>query len=125
MVYELIEILKNDSDLRVLLEASLENSHIEALNTDITDKPAIVYTFTPISDNGTKESYRLEVRAICKDIERVINITERVKALWLKAGDSKTTNNITSMEVNGGGMLQDYGTGAYHNFLYFNIIRRK
>lgn len=125
MIDKVIDLLKDDSALRSLLEASLDDSHIEALSTSIIDAPALVYTISPIVIDGVKEVYKLELRAMAADIQTTINIIERVNELLLTLGDNSLSNDILSIDANGGGMMETDIPKRYHQFIFLNITRRK
>lgn len=124
MFQEIIIELKNNSELRELLSASLDNPHIEMFSTSIDNLPAITYTFSDVSDNAIKKIEKLEVRAISTDIATTINIANKVKEIVLTVGDTPLSNNILSVEVNGGGLMEDTSANLYSQTILFNIIGR-
>ena len=80
----------------------------------------IIYTETPISDDGIKNQYRLELNIVCKTLDKANKTDKAIRQALLSIGDLKQ-NGVLDIEINGGGTLtSEIGV---HRLLYFNVLQ--
>lgn len=86
---------------------------------------SIFYKVTPLSSDGVKETYRLEITSIMKDDYKALRIREILKELLLTVGDNPLTDNILKCRQNGGSSpIFNESTQTYHTKTNFELIRR-
>lgn len=125
-MYELIAILKNDTELRKLLGSTAGDDRIYPFST--TDyKDCIIYSFDCVSDDAIKEGYRLEITAVSSSISKSLDIINRVKQIIVTLGASQLTKNILTVGQNGGGNIENLvGTQKWYHFkAFFDVTIRK
>lgn len=88
-----------------------------------TDKieDCIIYNLMPISSNKVIEQNRLEITVICLDIGIGLQMIENIKKVLITLGDDRLNNNILSIELNGGGSLENVETNTFHFKAFFYI----
>ncbi|MBS5794885.1 MAG: hypothetical protein KIC92_09100 [Clostridiales bacterium] len=88
-----------------------------------TDKieNCVIYNLIPISSNRVIEQSRLEITVICLDIGIGLQMIENIKKVLITLGDNGLNNNILSIELNGGGSLENVETSTFHFKAFFNI----
>lgn len=79
----------------------------------------VIYTEAPISDDGIKNQYRLELNIVCKTLDKVNKTDKAIRQALLSVGDLKK-NGVLDIQVNGGGTLTS--EVGIHRLLYFNIL---
>lgn len=79
----------------------------------------IIYTETPVSDDGVKNQYRLELNIVCDTLAKAITIDKAIRKALLSFGDLKQ-NNVLNIEINGGGTLTS--EVGVHRLLYFSVL---
>lgn len=125
MIYAMINKLKNDTYLSTLLNASSTDCKIYPINASIDNAPCLSYNDTPISDDGVIKEDRLEIRAMDKNYDNVVEMIKTVsEILIIKEGDPGFEANgfsILSCTQNGGGSLKDTKNNVYEKFIYLNI----
>lgn len=125
MIYAIVDKLKNDTHLSTILKASSGDVKIYPLNASFDNAPCLVYNDTPVSDDGETKVDKLEIRAIDKDYDNVLEIIKTVsEVLIIKEGDPGYESNgvsIMGCVQNGGGSLKDTKNNVYEKFIYLNI----
>lgn len=88
-----------------------------------TDKieDCVVYNLIPTSSNKIIEQNRLEITVICLDMGIGLQMIENIKKVLITLGDNGLNNNILSIELNGGGSLENLETNTFHFKAFFNI----
>lgn len=123
---DILQRLEDDTELKLLLNSSSNNTGIYLNKTDKTD--SIVYRFINLSSDGIKEQNRLEISCLSQDYLKVNNILERVKEILLTVGDNQFNNDVLEIALNGGGYLFDEDTNNHIIKAFFivkNRYRRK
>lgn len=82
----------------------------------------IIYTFTPLTDDGIKRTDRLEIHIVSNSLETLFSIDAAVRKILLTVGDEPLTANILKVNVNGGGTMEDAATGLKHLITYYYIV---
>lgn len=124
MTRYIINILKQDEELKALLKASILDSKIYPLGTDqIQD--CIVYKNVPVTDDGIKAQYRLEITVIALSLGIGEQILERIKEVLITIADTKKHSKILNCSLNGGGLLENLESNTYHYKAYFNYTTKK
>jgi len=118
---DILTVLKQDSELSALLQATAENSKIFAYNADIVELPCITYVFTPVSDNKIIRTDRLEINSISQSFSEALAIDAQIRELMLTFADGQFNNRILNIEINGGGSMENMETNTYHYTVYFII----
>ncbi len=115
--------LNNDIELNSLLGSTLEDSKIYPLFTRNNDT-CIVYTDSIVSGGDIREN-RLELRIICDDYDKMIEIEKRInKLLDIKEYEQTFTyENISILKSSlvGGGTLENDATHTIERILLFQI----
>lgn len=101
----IVQYLNNDKELINLIG---EDRIFPLFTTDIS-KPSLVYSIREISENDIKRA-QLEVKVIWNDLEKVINIRERVKKI-LHFNKNRKSENIDNIVFRG----SLTGGGPYFN----------
>lgn len=117
---EVIKILMNDSELKILV------SGIYPFGEGSSVSECITYEFYTASDNGIKVTDVLMVDCIGFSIGKSLAILERVKAIILTLGDTQLTSKVLKVQQNGGGSLKNVvgDKTMYYQKATFNITRR-
>lgn len=84
----------------------------------------IIYNLIPISSNKIIEENRLEITVISLDMETGLKIVEKIKQELITLGDKPLTNNILTINLNGGGSLENLETNTFHFKAFFNVKSR-
>lgn len=121
MMLEILEVLKNDVELKSLLKATVRDSKIHMFGTT----EGISYKWIPLTSNSIKRQDRLEIMVIHADYEIAINILERVKKLLLTTGDTQFSNRILSISQNGGGCIENPDTHDINLSCFFIVKSRE
>lgn len=122
IIDSILTLLKDDSVLKDLLGATVLNSKIHMFKT----VDGIAYRFIHLTSDKIKEQSRLEITVVNNDYARACIILERVKTILLTFADSKLNDDILSVELNGGGCIENEDTKAIHlkaNFIIVNKYR--
>lgn len=106
VIREILDILKQDTELTELLEATSQNRKIY-MNETTFQGDCIVYTYTQLTNDKVKAQSRIEIDCISSDYEKSSLILTRVQELLLTLGDEPATENIIEIIQNGGGHLFD------------------
>ena len=85
-------------------------------------KECIVYEWTPLSDDGSKQTAQLMVRIKTKSIGAAESFAVTVKQALISIGDGSQVEGLTACEHNGGGMLKNEDTGFIDYIMYFDLI---
>lgn len=101
---ELTSILKNDTTLKELLKAKIDNTKIMPMPL-LSD--GIGYEFIPLTNNGIKEQAQFELTIINANLLKCYEIKEQVDRLLLTIGDTPLTDTILEVSQNGGGKYHD------------------
>ena len=115
-------------DVVIALKADIAVSgyvgdRITAFSTGSTDD-GIVFNFSPQTDDKISRVDKLEIMIISKSVARVYEIHEAVKNALLTFGDDPFNDTILGVEINGGGVLENLKTGAYHHRTYYYLRSR-
>lgn len=84
----------------------------------------VVYKYTSISDDGVTERARLEVRVIAFTLAEAIEIEKAIKQSLLFKGDGSKIQGIVKIDSNGGGCLEELGSGTIHLFSNYEILKQ-
>lgn len=84
----------------------------------------IVYTYSPISDDGAVARHRIELRIITKTIDKSEVYRKQIISALVPSADNMKINGMYSCQLNGGGQLRDAGTETIHTILYFDYITK-
>jgi len=87
-------------------------------------KECIVYEWTPLSDNGSKQTAQLMVRIKVKNMTDAETYAVAVKNALVSIGDGSAVDGLTACEQNGGGTLKNEATGFIDYIMYFDLIWR-
>lgn len=111
--------------LTTILETLQQDTGLTAypLHTDSTDD-CIVYTHTISTDDGAVSTHRLEVRIITHSIADAEDYLKQVIQALVTTGDNTKIDGVYKCSINGGGQLEDLGTGTIHTILYLDYIQR-
>ena len=111
-------ILIADGELKKLVK------RIEPSDTEYTGN-CILYTLSPISDDGSVRVDRLQLTVISGDMDTLEAADRRVRKLLLTPDDRAVSDtNIMQITVNGGGTLRDDARKKHHRILYLQITSR-
>ena len=118
---ELLQILMQDETL-----LNLTNNKIKAFG-DLGIEKGLTYSFSPISNNGVKATYRFTFTAVSFSITDSQNIIKRINKLLLTIGDNRLTHKILKVIQSGGGNLTNIvdGRKMYHFQSIYIITRRE
>ncbi|MHC1750733.1 MAG: hypothetical protein AB9856_20870 [Cellulosilyticaceae bacterium] len=117
---EILELLKNDIELKELLKPTMKDSKIHMFSAT----QGINYKWVQLTSDGIKTQSRLEITAIHADFETATKIVERVKKILLTIGDTPLSSRVLSIAQNGGGCLENPDTHDI-NLLCFFIVKSK
>lgn len=115
---QVLTLLRGDEQLMALV-AGIEPHH--------TGDPAhnqIVYSFSPLTDGKAVRMDRLEIHIIAQSIAELEAIDQAVRHILLTFGDSPLAGDVLQVELNGGGDMEDLGTGTYHRIAYYILTSR-
>jgi len=87
-------------------------------------KECIVYEWTPLSDDGSKQTAQLMVRVKSKSMATAETKAIAVKNALINIGDGSPVSGLTACEHNGGGMLKNEATGFIDYIMYFDLVWR-
>lgn len=116
---EILSILKNDTELTFILKPTETDKKIYMYETTRSNN-CIVYNFIPVTDDGIKAQSRLDITCISKNYDTAYIMLERIKQLLITIADDHLTNNILTIEQNGGGSLKD---GEVHKLKAFFVVK--
>lgn len=123
MIYAILNKLNNDIELNSLLGSTLEDSKIYPLFTRNNDT-CIVYTDSIVSGGDIREN-RLELRIICDDYDKMIEIEKRINKLLdikeYEQGFRYKNISILKSSLVGGGTLENDSTHTIERVLLFQI----
>lgn len=119
---ELTNILKNDTTLKALLKAKIDNTKIMPMPL-ISD--GIGYNFVPLSNNNGVQQSQFELTIINADLLRCCEIKEQLDKLLITIGDTQLTNSILEASQNGGGCWYDDDLKMYKLQANYTIIERE
>lgn len=125
MIYAILDKLKKDDYLKLLLDTTDTDTKIYPINADLAKVPCIIYNDSPISDDGILKVDRLEIRAIDNDYDHLQEVIKTVSGLLIisenKPGYIFEDINIMSCQQNGGGHIEDIQNSIYEKFIYLQI----
>ena len=85
-------------------------------------KECIVYEWTPLSDDGSKQTAQLMVRVKTKTMAKAETMATAVKNALIEIGDGGRVDGLTACEQNGGGTLKNEATGFIDYIMYFDLV---
>ena len=85
-------------------------------------KECIVYEWTPLSDDGSKQAAQLMVRIKTKSMADAEEYAITVKNALIAIGDGSRIEGLRACEHNGGGTLKNDATGFIDYIMYFDLI---
>ena len=106
LTQSILTVLKNDLELELLLKPTATNSKIHMFST----KEGIAYKLIPLTSDGIKGQYRLEITVVHKDYDVAMSILDRVKKLLITFSDTPFNNKIKSIGQTGGGIIENPDT---------------
>lgn len=65
----------------------------------------VIYTNTPLSDNGIIYSYQLRLNIVANTLANAEIYDEAIRKALLNFGDNNDLNNVLDCQINGGGTL--------------------
>lgn len=83
----------------------------------------IIYTPTPLSDNGIIYSYQLRLNIVANTLANAESYDKAIRDVLLNFGDSNDLDNVLDISVNGGGTLTS--TVGVHRIINLIIKERK
>ncbi len=86
----------------------------------ISQPPAITYLAYPQRDNAIVESWRFQTRVTAESLEEAIGIDAAMRDALCTLADEEKLGSL-SIEVNGGGTLEDEATGLPQLLTYYDI----
>lgn len=86
----------------------------------ISQLPAITYLAYPQRDNAIVESWRFQTRITAESLEEAIDIDAAMREALCTLADEESLGSL-SIEVNGGGTLEDETTGLPQLLTYYDI----
>ncbi len=122
---DILDGLKNDTELQSLLEGTLTDKKIYAFSAD--KLKSIAYVYTDLNSNKITGQARLEltINTLKVDYELNMLILDRLKQLLLTFASEEFNDNILTIEQNGGGILENEETKTIHNKIIFIIKYRE
>lgn len=116
---EILALLKGCTELTTLLGGEKIYPYgTEEINS-------LLYKVAPLTSNGTKETYRLELTSITEDDYKALQIRETLKKLLVTIGDSTLTDKIIKSVQNGGSTpIFNFQTQTFSTKTNFEMIRR-
>lgn len=87
-------------------------------------KECIVYEWTPLSDDGSRQTAQLMVRVKTKAMATAEEMAAAVKNALIEIGDGGRVDGLVACEQNGGGMLKNEDTGFIDYIMYFDLVFR-
>jgi len=85
-------------------------------------KECIVYEWTPLSDDGSKQAAQLMVRVKTKSFANAETYAVKVKNALIDIGDGGRVDGLVACEQNGGGTLKNADTDYIDYIMYFDLI---
>lgn len=108
---DILKLLKGATDLPIRL---ISNDKVEK---------CIIYKIIPINDDGIKKQDRLEIQIVGFDIAEIESEDLKIRKSLLNFGDR--TDNITSIELNGGGVMeQDTNIKSLSKYSFYVITTK-
>jgi hypothetical protein len=86
----------------------------------ISQLPSVSYIAYPQSDNAVVESWRLQTRVTAESFEQAIDIEGAIRENLVTLGGEELHGSL-SIQVNGGGTLEDETTGLPQILTYYDI----
>lgn len=123
VIREVLNIWKNDTDLKRLLKSTVSDPRIY-MNAPVYTGDCIVYSFTPLISDGVTAQSRIEVDCYSSDYTKSYEILKTIEKLMVTVGDDPRTENILSIEKNGGGYVFDKNV-KYHMFKAIFSIKER
>ena len=87
-------------------------------------KECIVYEWTPLSDDGSKQAAQLMVRIKTKSMADAEEYAIAVKNALIAIGDGSRIEGLRACGHNGGGTLKNDATGFIDYIMYFDLVYR-
>lgn len=111
--------------LKEILDAIHEATGITPVAFSIADTaklPAMSYTIFRQANSGAVSSYRLQTRITAPDLATALGVEEKLSDSLVSLGDEFKFG--ASIQINGGGTLEDPETGYPQIITYFDITIR-
>lgn len=122
IVKDIIKTLEKDSELKLLLNPTPDDTKIHVEKTGTPD--SIVYRFVNLMSDRIKEQNRLEISCLSYDYLKANEILERVKNVLLTFCDNQFNDDILEIALNGGGYLYDEDTNIHIVKAFFIVKNR-
>ncbi|PNT94149.1 hypothetical protein [Clostridium thermosuccinogenes] len=123
MIYAILDRLKNDTELKSLLNSTDDDSKIYPLFTTSNDT-CLVYTDAPVTGGDIKEN-RLEIRIITDDYDKLNQIEKCLNRLLdikeYEQGFRFNNISILKSSLSGGGTLEHSDTKQIERILIYQI----
>lgn len=123
MIIQLLNILRSNNSLKLLLGGTVEDDKIYATHTSQLGE-CLLYEYHTTAANKITDITRLTITIITDTLSKSSAIEAEVKQSIITLADNKLTNTILQVELNGGGSLYDYDRQKHHRTLYFTILSR-
>ena len=107
---QVLTLLRGDAQLMALV-AGIEPHHTGDPAHNLTDGKAV-------------RMDRLEIHISAQSIAELEAIDQAVRHILLTFGDSPLAGDVLQVELNGGGDMEDLGTGTYHRIAYYILTSR-
>ena len=121
---ELLELLRGNANLKIMLESSEDDDKIYPFSTNII-QDCIVYKLKPITAGEIIEQSRFEITCISTDVFKAYEILEEVKKSLITFGDEMKTDHIIEISQSGGSDPMETDVGTYHVFGFFSVKNLK
>lgn len=121
-----VAYLRQDEQLKALLQASIYDSRIYPLFTSDLSKPSLVYTDAP-STLGYVGNNRIEFRVIASDYDTALEIEKELQRLldFKDHEKSQLFNGITFRSALNGGGTQEGPSNFIERTNIFNVIWKR
>lgn len=115
---KLIGRLKANEALTAFIGSRIEPYYIEGF------EDGIIYSLTPLSDNGIVRTDRLEIHIVAAQMATLHAIDNIVRNILLTIGDEPLEDDVLQVALNGGGTMEDLATNTKHLITYYTIVSK-
>lgn len=84
----------------------------------------ILYTFTPVTNDGIKRQDTIKLKINCFDYIDAVSIQEQLSKVLITKADEKLTQDIMNSVQTGGGELYNHETKLHTIMMIINIISK-
>ena len=112
--------MNNLQDILLAIEQATDIAPEPFSSKSIMSLPSISYIAYRQGDNGVVESWRFQVRVCADDMATAVDLEETIADTLVTLGAEEKLNAL-SIEINGGGTIEDERTGLPQLITYYNI----